>query len=292
MTSMPTVELYAKHSPYSDPGEFGALLDALPTDPEDLGVAARNVITHYRSGFELPKERRDEVHSRWVRRILQTDQLRHPIPLLAGREYMERVFGCCRDHTLFCVAVLRQHGIPARSRVGFAGYLMEDFYADHVVVEMWTGSRWRRFDPEQSPDRDDFDMLDLPSGPRAPFVSASEVWLEARAGRVDPRDYGIFPGSPSGGVRFIRNYVIRELAHRQRDELLLWDEWGAMSRPVEETAPLIDRIAELTLAADAGSAAAEAELEARYADDGRLNPGRRVTQQSPYGLDAVDVQLA
>jgi hypothetical protein len=205
---------------------------------------------------------------------------------------MERVFGCCRDHTLFCVAALRQRGIPARSRVGFAGYLMDDFFADHVGVELWTGDRWRRFDPEQSPDRDDFDMLDLPFGPQAPFVSASEVWLEARAGRVDPHDYGIFPGSPIGGLSFIRDYVIRELAHRQRDELLLWDEWGAMGRSVEETAGLIDEIAALTLAADAGSDAAEARLAARYAEDDRLNPRSRVLQQSPYGLDAVSIQLA
>lgn len=292
MTCMPTAELYAQHSPYTDPGEFGALLDVLPTDPEELGVAARNVITHYRSGFELPEERRDEVHSRWVRRILQTDQLRHPIPLLAGREYLERVFGCCRDHTLFCVATLRQHGMPARSRVGFAGYLMEDFFADHVVVEQWTGTRWRRFDPEQSPDRDDFDMLDLPIGPQAPFVTAAEAWGEARAGRVDPRSYGIFPGSPIGGMRFIRDYVIREVAHRQRDELLLWDQWGAMTRPVEETEEFIDEVAGLLLDADAGDAAAEAELEARYAEDDRLNPRSRVTQLSPYGMGAIDVQLA
>ena len=30
--------------------------------------------------------------------------------------------GLLRDHTLFCVSELRTHGIPARSRVGFAGY--------------------------------------------------------------------------------------------------------------------------------------------------------------------------
>ena len=289
---MPDVERYAKHSAYTDPGEFGALLDVLPTDPEELSIAARNVITHYRSGFELPEERRDEVHSRWVRRILQTDQLRHPIPLLAGREYLERVFGCCRDHSLFCVAALRQHGIPARSRVGFAGYLMEDFFADHVVVELWTGGRWRRFDPEQSPDRDDFDMFDLPVGPQAPFATAAEVWRQARSGEVDPAGYGIFPGSPIGGLHFIRDYVIREVAHRERDELLLWDQWGAMTEPVERTAELIDVIAQLLVDADAGDAAAETELEARYAGDDRLNPRSRVTQLSPYGLGAVDVQLA
>jgi hypothetical protein len=292
MTCMPTVELYARHSPYTDPGEFAPLLDALPTDPEELGMAARNVITHYRSGFELPEERRDEVHSRWVRQILQTDQLRHPTPLLAGREYMERVFGCCRDHTLFCVATLRQHGIPARSRVGFAGYVMEDFFADHVVVEVWTGQRWRRFDPEQSPDRDDFDMFDLPTGPRAPFATAAEIWLEARAGRIDPLGYGIYPGSPIGGLRFIRDYVIRELAHRQREELLLWDEWGAMTLPVDETVRLIDEVAVLLVAADAGDASAEHELERHYDSDDRLNPRSRVTQLSPYGLAPVDVLLA
>ena len=70
---------HAKHTPYSDPGAFDALVMALPTEPAELSAVARNVIVHYRaSGHELPEEFREEVNSRWVEQILAADQGRHP----------------------------------------------------------------------------------------------------------------------------------------------------------------------------------------------------------------------
>lgn len=115
---------HAAHSPYSDPGTYAELLSALPTDPAELSAVARNLIVHYRaSGHELPEATRHEVNSRWVEQILAADPGRHPWPLDRPREVAGRVQGCCRDHTLFCVAGLREHGVPALSRVGFAGNL-------------------------------------------------------------------------------------------------------------------------------------------------------------------------
>lgn len=115
---------HARHTPYSDPGRCADLLRTLPTDPELLSAVARNIIVHYRAtGHELPTETRNDINSRWLEAILTTDQRRHPVlPLERPRALIERVQGCCRDHTLFCVGLLRSHGIPARSRVGFAGY--------------------------------------------------------------------------------------------------------------------------------------------------------------------------
>jgi hypothetical protein len=97
----------------------------LPTDPSDLSAVARNVIVHYRAaGHDLPVETRDEINSRWLEDILAADQHRHRPPLTRSRELTNRVQGCCRDHGLFCVGALRAHGIPARTRVGFAGYFV------------------------------------------------------------------------------------------------------------------------------------------------------------------------
>src|ERR687898_951834 len=67
----------------------------------------------------------------------------------AHRRTEDLVQGCCRDHTLLAVAALRHHGMPARSRVGFASYLsLTTWHHDHVIVEAWLGGRWRRFDTE------------------------------------------------------------------------------------------------------------------------------------------------
>ena len=144
--------------------------------------------------------------------------------------------GCCRDFTLLTVAALRQHGIPARSRVGFGSYLGGGFHYDHVIVEHWTGDRWQWTDAQLAPESDlPIDPTDVPravaGGDDHVFASAAQVWLAGRRGEVDLDTYGVDPGLPFRGSWFVGNYVISELAHRQRDELLLWDTWGAMREP-------------------------------------------------------------
>jgi hypothetical protein len=68
-------------------------------------------------------------------------------------------------------------------------------------------------------------------------------------------------GLPVGGDWFIYDYVFIELAHRQRDESLLWDDWGAMAGDIEHAdLGLADEIAGLLLEADAGSTQAESDL--------------------------------
>ena len=77
------------------------------------------------------------------------DQERHGAPLDRERPLAERVAGCCRDHSLFTVGALREHGIAARNRIGFAGYLVPDYHVDHVVVEHATDTGgWAWTDPE------------------------------------------------------------------------------------------------------------------------------------------------
>lgn len=45
------------------------------------------------------------------------------------------------------ISLLRHHGVPARSRIGFAGYFTQGWHHDHVVPEAWLGGRWVRCDP-------------------------------------------------------------------------------------------------------------------------------------------------
>jgi hypothetical protein len=112
---------YSTHSAYSDPRTSAALLEALPVDAAGLGAVSRNVIAHYRAHeAELPAETRTDIDLRWLDRILDVDQSRHPGPLAAERPLSGRVQGCCRDHTLFCVGALAstgfRHGAASGSR--------------------------------------------------------------------------------------------------------------------------------------------------------------------------------
>ena len=284
---------YASQSAYSDPGRRAPLLEALPTDAAGLGAVSRNVIAHYRAHeAELPAETRSDIDLRWLERILDADQSRHPEPLAAERPLAERVQGCCRDHTLLCVGALRQHGIPARSRVGFATYFSPDWNHDHVVVEAHLGGRWVRFDPELAPGDKPFDSLDMPVGPGSPFVTSAEVWRDHRAGRIDVDAYGVDPNVPVRGEWFVGTYVVTELAHRMRDELLLWDGWGVMGPDIAGHADLIDELAALLVAADAGDAGAEAELGDRYRADERLRPGDVIQSVSPLDGSFTRVDLS
>jgi hypothetical protein len=291
---------HAVHTAYSDPGRHRRLVGALPTDPAGLSAVARNVIVHYRaSGQELPAATRDDINSRWLAAILDADQARHGHPFAAPREVTARVQGCCRDHTLFCVGALRTRGIPARSRVGFAGYFVDGWHHDHVVVEARLDERWRRFDAEVDAPRaglaSPMDFGTFPVDSHG-FVTAAQVWLAHRAGEVDASTYGVDPEVPGfRGERFVFDEVIHEVAHRFGDELLLWDGWGRIGEPDEPVtaadAHWIDEVARLLVAADDGDLDAEHRLLARYRADPGLHPGDSVLQASPYGDPPVEVAL-
>ncbi|MFB8228315.1 transglutaminase-like domain-containing protein [Cellulosimicrobium sp. NPDC055967] len=284
------VSRYATHSPYSDPRHHGPLLAAVAPDPASLHAAVTNAVVHYRAGATTATpDQLDDVDRRWTASILDAVVERSPGHLDAPRSPERQVGGCCRDHSLLAVAVLREHGVPARTRLGFAGYLGSDgFHHDHVVVERHDGARWVRSDPELAPDDVAFDPFDLPAGEGSPFETAAEVWTAYRAGRRDLADHGVGPDVPwLTGPGLVQRYVLADLAHRQRHELLLWDVWGAAAlpgaAPDARAVALTDRVADLTLQADAGDRTAEAALTVLWATDDRLRPGRYVTTWSPTG---------
>ena len=299
---MPSLHDYAHQSAYSDPREFAGLLAVVPTDQPaalaELAVIVRNLIGHYRAAaVPFPPERLGEIDNRWIDRLLASDRSRFATALDVPRAEPDRVAGCCRDFTLLTVAALRARGVPARSRVGFAAYFDPEFHHDHVITEFWAGDRWVFADTELAPgmvgDRPwpPFDPLDLALGEDV-FETAAQVWTRYRRGELDVERYGVGRDVPLRGAWFVRNYVIQELAHRQRDELLLWDTWGAMSLELDGDLGLIDEVAALLLAADAGEQAAEQELAERYLADPRLHPGDRVVCHSPRGLtEDVDLRL-
>jgi hypothetical protein len=288
---------YRRHTPYSDPGAFRDRWSVLSgRDAASAAEVARNLLYHYRAdGIEVPIERRGDIDSRWSARILELDARRHPDAVDVPREKADRVAGCCRDYTLLTVSVLRENDVPARGRVGFAGYFGAEFHYDHVVTEWWDGTRWVRCDAQLEPTWFPFDTGDLSREGLDGFTSAAEVWAAIRRGDADPRTFGVFPQSPFSGTAFVFDYVIRDVAQLNGDELLLWDIWGGMRTGddvPDDAAAWMDELAALVVSVDAGDAGAAARLAERYAADSRLAPRGRVRQASPYGLPAVEVDLA
>ncbi|MEU8656785.1 transglutaminase-like domain-containing protein [Actinoplanes philippinensis] len=290
---------YTRQTRFSDPGRHSGRLGVLPGDVAGIGAAVRNLVVHYRaSGLDFPPARLAEIDSRWVETML--DALPPGAPLDEPRPADQRIVGCCRDFTLLTVAALRQRGVPARSRVGFASYLVDGFHLDHVVTEYHDGDRWIATDTQLDPaDGFPVDVADVPLGPGG-LRTAAQCWIAFRRGEIDPERYGVGPGVPIRGPLMIRKYVLTELAHRCGDETLLWDFWGADAalpdgRTIDEIwdAPpawdagdvaLIDEIAAGLVAADGGDTQAERRLAARYAGDHRVRVGDTLTCDSPRGL--------
>ncbi|MFD2793745.1 transglutaminase-like domain-containing protein [Promicromonospora vindobonensis] len=305
----PTLFDYSDHSPYSNPGTHAGFFSELSTEPDALHRFACSAVVHYRAdGPALTEAQKADPDRRWLTSILDAAEARAPLD--GPRTLAQQVAGCCRDHTLISLGVLRTHGIPARSRIGFATYFTPGWNSDHVVGERWDGERWVRFDPELGQEDFDFDVHDMPTGPESPFQTAAEAWLAIRAGTADADRYGVGPDAPHlSGKDFVRQYVLLEVAHRHRDELLLWDIWGpqlgapdlqeAGGRQVgtwiresglpgtdtsdAEFDAVADELAYLLVAADAGDDEAADQLAELYREDVRLHPGERVLTLSPTG---------
>jgi hypothetical protein len=224
MSTQADWQLYATHSACSDPGAWGAQLDAVPGDLRSIKDAAHQLVFHYRADGDwtengIAPERIAEIDTRFADRMLQRIFALSGAPLGAPRPPHQRLVGCCRDFTLFFVALARQKGIPARSRVGFATYFMAGWNLDHIVAEVWDAvqHRWRLVDAELRDGHVDaagrvIDPLDVP---RDRFIVGPQAWLACRAGEADPERFVVAPDleiPETRGWPYLMHNLIHDLA--------------------------------------------------------------------------------
>jgi hypothetical protein len=253
---------YRRHSAVTDPGAGAHLFDNLPTGVSALADVVGGVLVHrdwtWRFGFTLPEQRRDEANTRWVEAILAH------LDTLDPRRPEDRFAGTCRDFTVLLCAMLRQAGVPARARAGFAGYFTAGFFDDHWVVEVWDDERgWRLVDaqvasaPKGTYGDVDIDPLDVP---RDAFLVAGQAWRDCRAGLRDPDKFGVGSAGLTG-LWEVQGNVLRDLACLNRVEPLPWDDWGLIpvhfDRLPPEDVDLLDRIAAVSAAGGPAERAAE-----------------------------------
>ncbi|WP_369201068.1 transglutaminase-like domain-containing protein [Streptomyces sp. PU-14G] len=245
-------EFYVQHSRVTDPGELGALLTSLPDNLPDMSKVVCGAVVHRsetskRFGFEVPAERFGESEIRFFRDIVQFLGGMH------GRPADQRLAGTCRDFCIVLCALLRQAGIPARLRGGYADYFPPYPWDDHWVVEYWeSGSGWRFADPQMAEAAEhhtlDFDVHNVP---RDRFVPAGEAWLACRRGHLDPARYTASV-IEQAGMGVVQGTVVRDLAALNRFEVFPWDSWGIMTKDFAELTA-----AELTLLDRAAAVGAE-----------------------------------
>lgn len=240
----------------SDAGAKAALLDGLPRDVGGLAKVVQGVLIHEHVapayGVTLSAEQHAQAHMRGVEKILDRIARQDDRPLSQPRPAAERVVGVCRHFTLLHVAMLRRQGIAARARCGFGAYFEKGKFLDHWVTEYWNddSKRWLLVDAQLDQRQRElfavpFDPLDVP---RDQFLVAGDAWRFCRAGKADPKTFGILD---MYGLWFIAGNVIRDVAALNNHEMLPWDVWGAMTpNDAELELPFIDQLAEFSHAPD------------------------------------------
>ncbi|MGD9099507.1 MAG: transglutaminase domain-containing protein, partial [Anaerolineae bacterium] len=262
------LDYYTSHSPITDPGPYAYLYDDLPDDLGGLVAAIHAVLLHKQDAdhhsVPLTKISRREQHLRTMQQRLGNIVSLDPSPLTVVRELKARQIGWCREFAVFMVSMLRHKGIPARMRVGFIDYFVEEppYKADHWITEYWDEERaaWRLIDPNlegleredleaqvKAPFRAGLDMMDLRRDDE--FYAAGSAWKLARAGELKAdlcRANRRWRGWPC-----IRGNLLHDFQALNKTELMIWDYWDELSRKPEsemtaQDKALLDRIAALS----------------------------------------------
>jgi hypothetical protein len=218
------VDRYARHSRWTEPGRFGALLGPLSRYPDGLPEIVGGLVLH--PLFAPAGSNLSEASLRSIPEILTALLQRDPRPLDQPREPSQRVIGTCRSYALLACAILRQHRVPARLRVGFADYFTPDFCEDHWVCEYHDGD-WRLLDAELTAKiRRRFAIpFDPANLPRDRFLTAGLAWQGLRRGERDPARFGVSVVGLAG-LWFVAGSLLRDLAALTTAEMMPWDYWG------------------------------------------------------------------
>ena len=222
---------YAAQTVWSDPLHRRAPHAELPADPRLLPDCLGGFVIHHAVaralGFGVPEAAEGDRDLRKVSKLLDAALARDPRPLAAQRSVAAYLYGTCHDFALIAASVLRAHGVPARLRVGFAGYFLSGKWEDHWVCECRTAEGWSLLDAQLGQRARAALGVDFPPDdvPRARFLTAPEMWRAIRSGRVDPAACGVsFAGIH--GAWFAAASVLRDAAALAAVEALPWDYWG------------------------------------------------------------------
>jgi hypothetical protein len=267
--SMPADSL---HTAWSAPGPWQARLRELPREPAAIADALEDFLIHHAIaravGFGVPREAEPDRNLRTVARLLAAAVARDPRELTQHRALPNYLYGTCHDFALLSVAALRERGVPARLRVGYAGYFIPGRWEDHWVCEYMADHRWAVLDAQLGPRARAGFKIGFPVDdvPPTGWRSAAAIWRAIRDGSLDAGTCGV-RFADIHGAWFVASAVLRDAAALAGIESLPWDYWGPARRFLktrevpEEDAEQIDALAAALDPAPATREAAASVLE-------------------------------
>ncbi len=219
------------HTAWSDPGPHAASLAALGDTPLVIADTLEQFVIHHaiapQIGVAVPPAAAEDRSLRLAAALLGTALARDPRPLDQHRAIGDYLYVTCRDFSMLAMSALRQRGIEARLRVGFAAYFNKGQWLDHWVCEFRADGLWRMFDGQLGRRAReglgiDFDSTDVPL---TRFLTAGPAWRAFRAGDLDPALCGL-PHAGIAGAWWLAGSVLRDAAALAGLEALPWDHWG------------------------------------------------------------------
>ena len=237
------LDFYREHGKHTDPGEYAELFAGLPESLQGMCDWINTQLIHpaviKRFADVLPEGRtREDADFYSVQDMLRELAIRNPQGLTMARTPAERLILSCRFNAMLFVSVMKSRGVPARVRVGFAGYIdpKSSKHFDHWITEIWNEgeSRWMSIDGDTN--RVDFNEFEL----------AGDVWLRARKGEIEPQHYGVFKW---WGLGYILGNLCHDLYACLNHELIYWEGPELFHREPEqlsvEEVAFVDRLAHL-----------------------------------------------
>lgn len=220
-----------RHTPWSDPEAHRLRLRELPAAPAAIADGLEEFVIHHavarQLGFGVPLAAEQDRGLRRAARLLDAVVRRDSRPLTEHRALADYLYVTCRDFALLAASALRERGVPARLRAGFASYFKPGHWEDHWVCEHHAGNAWAVLDAQLGPRaraglRIAFDIAAVPD---SGWRSAASSWRAVRAGALDPDLCGLSHAGIAGEW-WIASAVLRDAAALAGIEALPWDYWG------------------------------------------------------------------
>jgi len=282
------LEFYGRQSIITDPGKYTYMFDDLPSDVLSLVKTVQGLLVSFSwreaYGLKIPQERHREIYLRTVPEMLKQILELDSSSLIVERALKKRKVSLCRDFAVLLVSMLRHQGVPARARVGFAGYYRAETprYWDHRIAEYWNeeSNCWVLVDAMA--DKTQLELLRFRIDPlnvdrSSQFLLAGEVWQRCRAGKANPWEFGDSPEDL--GMPTIRYALLHDFDYLNKNELVGFDAWHdfiskSENQITENERKLLDEIAEKT-----------------NHSDSHFNELRNLYHTTPYG-QAIETRLS
>lgn len=220
-------DYYRTHGGLTEPGRFRDELARVPLDLPTLCAFIQGFVIH--ADWAAAYGVKDTALSRETLPVAQRLALIEPEDW-TGLPPERRTPGTCRDFALMLCSLLRERGVAARVRCGFATYFSENPFEDHWVCEYRVegAGRWALADAQldslmRERLRIAFDPTDLPAGA---YLNAGEAWTAWREGGADADAFG---HGTAKGAWFMRVNLMRDLLSLNKRETSDWDAWRMLS---------------------------------------------------------------